>query len=179
MRAITLSPAKRVATAAVTAVLLAGTPGLAAAATTPPTARPSQQATTWYQFRIYPNNTPARHLDVDSGGRAVVAVPNPESERQQWSLSTIGGLPLVKNRATGTCLTAPSNTQDPVTLQACDRNNPHQRWDVHHVTSGQVEISPRDHPALALTGSAQAGSKAVLRLYVAEHNQQWFIRSVK
>ncbi|MFJ6385118.1 RICIN domain-containing protein [Kitasatospora sp. NPDC092039] len=174
-----MSPAKRIATAAVTAALLAGSPGLATAAT-PQTGPPAQQTEQWHRFRIYPPpNLPARDLDVDSGGRAVVSAPEAGSERQQWSLSTTGGLPLIKNRATGTCLTAPNDTQDPVTVQACDTNNPNQRWDVHYVTSGQVEISPRNHLDLALTGSAQAGSsRVVLRPYAAQDDQQWFLRSV-
>ncbi|GAA3033671.1 hypothetical protein GCM10010519_69670 [Streptomyces lactacystinicus] len=174
-----MSPAKRIATAAVTAVLLGATPGLATAAA-PPTALPSQPTGEWHQFKIYPLDLPARNLDVDSAGRAVVAVVDPESARQQWNLSNIGGLPLIENRATGTCLTAPDDTLDAVTVQTCDKNNPNQRWDVHYVTSGQVAISPKAHPRLALTGGTQAGSnKALLRTYAAQDNQQWSMRSVK
>ncbi|MFJ7907342.1 RICIN domain-containing protein [Kitasatospora sp. NPDC096204] len=179
MRAITLSPAKRIATAAVTAALLAATPGLATAAT-PPTAPPAPQAQTWHQFRIHPNNTPARQLNVDSSGKVVVSAVDPESQHQQWSLSGTGNRQLIKNRATGTCLTAPSDTLSPVTVQACDKNNTHQQWVLVSVRPGEVRVSPRDHPSLALTGGARAGSnRAVLRTYAAQENQQWFFRTVK
>ncbi|MFJ6621370.1 RICIN domain-containing protein [Kitasatospora sp. NPDC091335] len=175
-----MSPARRIATAAVTAVLLAGTPGLAMAVA-PQTTLPSLQTEEWRRFSIWPPpNLPARNLDVDSSGRVVVSTPDPASERQQWSLSADGGLPVIKNRATGTCLTAPDDTLDPVTVQTCDKNNPNQRWDVHDVTSSQVEISPPAHGSLALTGGAQAGSnQVVLRPYTAAEIQQWSIRSVK
>ncbi|MFG2915960.1 ricin-type beta-trefoil lectin domain protein [Kitasatospora sp. NPDC048298] len=179
MRAITLSPAKRIATAAITAVLLGGTPGLATAAT-PQTALPTQLTADWYRLRIYPNNTPARQLNVDSSGKVVVSVVDPENQRQQWSLSGTGSRQLIKNRATGTCLTAPSDTLDPVTVQPCDKNNTHQQWDLHYVTSTQLQVSPRNHLSLALTGGAQAGSnRAVLRDYAAQANQQWAFRPVK
>ncbi|MFE4519226.1 RICIN domain-containing protein [Kitasatospora sp. NPDC056783] len=170
--------AKRIATAAITAALLGGTPGLASAST-PTTATPSQLSAEWHQFMIHPLGLPAGNLDIDGSGKAITAAPDPGNKHQQWNLSDIGGLPLIKNRATGTCLTAPNDTLDPVTVQACDKNNPNQRWDVHYVTSSQVEISPKAHPSLALTGGAQAGSdKALLRAYAAADNQQWSMRSV-
>ncbi|MFF2117133.1 RICIN domain-containing protein [Kitasatospora sp. NPDC058184] len=178
MGATTMSPAKRIATAAITAVLLGTTPGLAAAAA-PPTALPSQQTGQWHRFRIYPPpNEPAMDLDVNGSGVAVVSTPDPGNEHQQWNLDKIDGKQFIRNRATGTCLTAPNDTLDPVTVQACDGNNPNQRWDVHYVRSGQVEISPWSHLSLALTGGAQFGSdKALLRPYAEKETQEWYLRS--
>lgn len=116
-----MSPAKRIATAAITAVLLGGTPGLAAAATgtagsqaPQQTTQPSKQTENWNQLRVWPRgDTSARNLEAGRGGRVIVATPERNNDRQQWSLSTIAGKQLIKNKATGTCLTAPSGSAAP------------------------------------------------------------------
>ncbi|MBD0672710.1 RICIN domain-containing protein [Streptomyces sp. CBMA156] len=148
-----MSPAKRIATAAVTAVLLAGTPGLAMAAT-PQTTLPSQQTETWYQLRVWPlARESARNLDVDSNGKAITATPRSNDDRQQWNLSDTTGKQLIKNKATGTCLTAPGgDLNGSVTLKACDKNDVNQQWTVRSVEGGKVEILPSANHDLALTG---------------------------
>jgi hypothetical protein len=164
--------------AAVIAVLLGGAPGPAVAAS-PQTSPPSQRNETWYQFRIYPESgAPARHLDVDDGGTVVVGVPDAQGERQQWSLSGTGGKLFVKNRATGTCLTASGGAQGSVTVRTCDKNDVNQKWDLHYVKPGQAQIAPSNHLDLALTGGDQLGSGVVLRPYAGVLDQQWFVRTV-
>ncbi|MEV3870079.1 RICIN domain-containing protein [Streptomyces sp. NPDC049906] len=173
-----MSPAQRIATAAVMAALLGGASGLAVAAS-PEAPPPSQRNETWYQFRIYPESAaPARQLDVNGSGTVVVGVPDAKGERQQWSLSGIGGKLFVKNRATGTCLTAPSGAQGSVTVRACDKNDVHQKWDLHYVKPGQAQIAPSNNLDLALTGGEQLGSGVVLQPYVDVLDQQWFVRTV-
>lgn len=176
-----MSPAKRIATAAITAVLLGGTPGLAAAATgtagsqaPQQTTQPSKQTENWNQLRVWPRgDTSARNLEAGRGGRVIVATPERNNDRQQWSLSTIAGKQLIKNKATGTCLTAPSGSRGSVTLRPCDQNDMNQQWTVRNVGQGKVRISPATHPDLALTGGTRLGSAVALRTYDGARSQEW------
>lgn len=176
-----MSPAKRIATAAITAVLLAGTPGLALAATgtavsqTPQqTTDPSKQTDNWNQLRVRPRgDEAARNLTADRGGRVVVATPERNNDRQQWSISTTAGKQLIKNKATGTCLTAPGGSRSSVTLRPCDRNDMNQQWSVRNVGHGKIRISPATHPDLALTAGFRLGSDVTLRTYDGARSQQW------
>ncbi|MGW1177126.1 RICIN domain-containing protein [Kitasatospora sp. NPDC002543] len=176
MRAITMSPAKRVATAAIAAVLLGGTPGLASAATpqaAQPAAQPSQQTENWYQLRIWPTpSSSGVNLEAGNHGRAIVANPQKNNDHQLWGLSGMAGKQLVENKATGTCLTAPNRGQG-VTLRTCDKNDLYQQWTVEYTSQGRVAIVPTYDRDLALTGSAGLGTEVFLRVYSESANQQW------
>ncbi|MFJ7907343.1 ricin-type beta-trefoil lectin domain protein [Kitasatospora sp. NPDC096204] len=170
-----MSPAKRIATAAVTAALLAATPGLAAAAT-PPTAPPAPQARNWFRLEVLPPTSPSvvKAMEVNSSGTVVMADREPNNNRQFWSMSGPTGKQLIENRATGTCLTAPtSGAGSRVTLQTCDKNNVNQQWNVRYWSQGLFTVSLTARPALYLTGGATIGTEVTIRIYTSTFAQHW------
>ncbi|MGW3076463.1 MULTISPECIES: ricin-type beta-trefoil lectin domain protein [unclassified Kitasatospora] len=170
-----MSPAKRIATAAIATALLAGTPGLAAAAT-PPAAPPTLQTGAWFRLEVLPPTQPSvvKTMEVNSSGTVVMADREPNNNRQFWSMSGPTGKQLIENRATGTCLTAPtSGAGSPVTLQTCDKNNVNQQWNVRYWSEGRFTVSLTARPALYLTGGATIGTEVTVRIYTSTFAQHW------
>ncbi|MFF4380986.1 ricin-type beta-trefoil lectin domain protein [Kitasatospora sp. NPDC001547] len=174
MRVTSTSPAKRLAVAAIAAALLGGTPGLAAAAAPQAAPPPQQTEPTWLRYEVQPPNSSTKGMDVDSGGKVVMAEREQNDDRQFWSLSGTAGKQLLKNKATGTCLTAPSNgAKGPVTLQTCDEKNVNQQWNRQYWDRGLMTVSLAAHPELYLTGSAQVGSAVTVESYHGTYVQHW------
>ncbi|MFE4974305.1 RICIN domain-containing protein [Kitasatospora sp. NPDC056651] len=185
MRAITMSPAKRVATAAIAALLLGATPGLATAATTPtpspaqtpspvPTPSPVQQPGHWYRYEVLPPNHVVKTLEGSSYGRVITANRQQYNDHQLWSLSGTPGKQLLKNKATGTCLTAPGGSWGGgVTLRTCDRNDVNQQWRTRYWSEGRHTISPAAYPDLYLTGSALIGGPVTVTHRDGTFAQHW------
>ncbi|MER8230973.1 RICIN domain-containing protein [Streptomyces sp. NPDC094049] len=173
MRATTMSPAKRIATAAIAAVLLGGTPGLAMAATSQ-AAMPSQQTENWFRYEVVPANHIVKSMEVGSNGKVVVADRERNDDHQFWSLNGAAGKQLMKNKATGTCLTAASNgSQGSITLQTCDENNVNQQWKTEYWSQGRHTISLAAHPDLYLTGSDRIGGEVTVEIYHGTFAQHW------
>ncbi|MEV3870080.1 RICIN domain-containing protein [Streptomyces sp. NPDC049906] len=168
-----MSPAQRIATAAVIAALVGGAPGLAVAAS-PQTSPPSQQNETWVRYEVTPPNSNTRTMDVDSGGRLVMVDRAPNSDRQLWGLSGAEGQQLLKNKATGTCLTAPGGgSQGSVTLQTCDPSNVNQQWRAEYWGEGRYTLVLASHRDLYLTGSGEFGGGVSVEIYHGTFAQHW------
>ncbi|MFE4519227.1 ricin-type beta-trefoil lectin domain protein [Kitasatospora sp. NPDC056783] len=174
MRATTMSPAKRIATAAIAAALLGGTPGLAMAAT-PQTTLPSQQTEQWFRYEVLPpDQLSTKGIDGSSSGKVVMANREQNNDHQFWSLIGPAGKQLLKNKATGTCLTAPGkDAKGPVTLRTCDATNVNQQWKLEYWSEGRHTLSLTAYPYLYLTGTGVIGSSATVESYHGTYTQHW------